>query len=35
MSLDPLAGRGDLGQTAAMLDDLIAATAAWLPAFTH
>jgi alpha-galactosidase len=34
MTLDPLAGRGDLGQTSAMLDELLAATAAWLPAFT-
>jgi alpha-galactosidase/6-phospho-beta-glucosidase family protein len=33
MTLDPLAGRGDLGRTEAMLDDLLAATAQWLPQF--
>jgi alpha-galactosidase/6-phospho-beta-glucosidase family protein len=31
MTLDPLAGRGDLAETAAMLDELLAATAPWLP----
>ena len=31
MSLDPLAGRGDLAETAAMTDELLAATASWLP----
>jgi alpha-galactosidase len=31
MSLDPLAGRGDLAETAAMLDELLAATSEWLP----
>jgi alpha-galactosidase/6-phospho-beta-glucosidase family protein len=31
MTLDPLAGRGDLSETAAMLDELLSATAAWLP----
>ena len=31
--LDPLAGRGDLHQTEAMVDELLAATAAWLPRF--
>src|SRR4051794_9174920 len=36
MTLDPLAGRGDLAETAAMLDELLAATAAWLPpSLTH
>lgn len=29
--LDPLAGRGDLRDTEAMADELLAATAAWLP----
>lgn len=29
--LDPLAGRGDLGATSAMVDELLAATARWLP----
>jgi alpha-galactosidase len=33
--LDPLAGRGDLHQTEAMVDELLSATAAWLPQFTH
>jgi alpha-galactosidase/6-phospho-beta-glucosidase family protein len=32
-SLDPLAGRGDLGQTDAMVDELLAGTARWLPQF--
>jgi alpha-galactosidase len=32
MTLDPLAGRGDLAETAAMLDELLTATAEWLPA---
>ncbi len=32
--LDPLAGRGDLRATEAMVDDLLAGTAAWLPRFT-
>jgi len=32
--LDPLAGRGDLRQTEAMVADLLAATAAWLPQFS-
>jgi alpha-galactosidase len=31
--LDPLAGRGDLHQTEAMVADLLSATAAWLPQF--
>jgi alpha-galactosidase/6-phospho-beta-glucosidase family protein len=31
--LDPLAGRGDLHQTEAMVTDLLSATAAWLPQF--
>jgi alpha-galactosidase/6-phospho-beta-glucosidase family protein len=31
MTLDPLAGRGDLAETTAMLDELLAATAQWLP----
>jgi alpha-galactosidase len=31
--LDPLAGRGDLAGTAAMVDELLAGTAAWLPRF--
>jgi alpha-galactosidase len=31
--LDPLAGRGDLDLTAAMVDELLAGTAAWLPRF--
>jgi alpha-galactosidase len=33
--LDPLAGRGDLGQTEAMIDELLTATAEWLPQFSH
>ena len=32
-ALDPLAGRGDLDQTDAMVDELLAATAQWLPQF--
>ena len=31
--LDPLAGRGDLGQMDAMVDELLAGTAEWLPQF--
>jgi alpha-galactosidase len=31
MTLDPLAGRGDLDETTAMLDELLAATSEWLP----
>ncbi len=33
--LDPLAGRGDLAVTGAMVDDLLAGTAAWLPRFAR
>jgi len=33
--LDPLAGRGDFHQTETMVDELLSATAAWLPAFAH
>jgi alpha-galactosidase len=33
--LDPLAGRGDFHQTEAMVDELLAGTAAWLPHFDH
>jgi alpha-galactosidase/6-phospho-beta-glucosidase family protein len=33
--LDPLAGRGDLHQTEAMIDELLSATATWLPQFAH
>jgi alpha-galactosidase len=33
--LDPLAGRGDLGQTEAMIEELLTATADWLPQFSH
>ena len=33
-TLDALAGRGDLRVTEAMVDDLLAATAEWLPQFT-
>jgi alpha-galactosidase len=33
--LDPLAGRGDLHQTEAMIDELLSATAAWLPQFAR
>jgi alpha-galactosidase len=32
-ALDPLAGRGDLHQIDAMVDELLAGTAAWLPQF--
>ncbi len=32
-ALDPLAGRGDLRDTEAMVDDLLAGTAEWLPQF--
>jgi alpha-galactosidase len=31
--LDPLAGRGDLHRTEAMVDGLLEATSAWLPQF--
>ena len=31
--LDPLAGRGDLGETEAMVEELLAGTAEWLPQF--
>lgn len=31
--LDPLAGRGDLRATESMIDELLAATSAWLPGF--
>ncbi len=31
--LDPLAGRGDLGQTEAMVEELLSGTARWLPQF--
>jgi alpha-galactosidase len=33
--LDPLAGRGDLATTVSMVDELLSATAAWLPQFDH
>jgi alpha-galactosidase len=33
--LDPLAGRGDLHRTQAMVDELLSATSAWLPQFAH
>ncbi len=33
--LDPLAGRGDLHQTEAMVEELLAGTATWLPKFGH
>ena len=33
--LDPLAGRGDLHQTEAMVAELLAGTSAWLPQFGH
>ncbi len=33
--LDPLAGRGDLHRTQAMVDELLSATAAWLPQFAQ
>jgi alpha-galactosidase/6-phospho-beta-glucosidase family protein len=32
-ALDPLAGRGDLGETDRMVDELLAGTAEWLPQF--
>jgi alpha-galactosidase len=32
-ALDPLAGRGDLGDTENMVDELLAGTARWLPQF--
>lgn len=31
--LDPLAGRGDLGETEAMVDELLSGTSRWLPQF--
>jgi alpha-galactosidase/6-phospho-beta-glucosidase family protein len=31
--LDPLAGRGDLRDMEAMVDELLGATSAWLPQF--
>ena len=31
--LDPLAGRGDLATTEAMVDDLLSGTSRWLPRF--
>ena len=34
-ALDPLAGRGDLHQTEAMVDELLAGTAPWLPQFAR
>jgi alpha-galactosidase len=33
--LDPLAGRGDLHRTEAMIDELLSATAGWLPQFAR
>ena len=33
--LDPLAGRGDLHETEAMVDGLLDGTAAWLPQFAR
>jgi alpha-galactosidase/6-phospho-beta-glucosidase family protein len=33
--LDPLAGRGDFHQTEAMIDELLSATATWLPQFAR
>jgi alpha-galactosidase/6-phospho-beta-glucosidase family protein len=33
-ALDPLAGRGDLLETEAMVDELLAGTAKWLPQFS-
>jgi alpha-galactosidase len=33
--LDPLAGRGDLHRTEAMVEELLSATAAWLPQFGY
>jgi alpha-galactosidase len=33
LALDPLAGRGDLGAVEAMTDELLTATAKWLPQF--
>jgi len=33
--LDPLAGRGDFHQTEAMVEELLSATAAWLPQFAR
>ncbi len=35
LSLDPLAGRGDLRDTEAMAAELISATRRWLPQFAH
>jgi alpha-galactosidase len=34
-ALDPLAGRGDLADVVAMVDELLEATAAWLPQFAR
>jgi alpha-galactosidase len=34
LALDPLAGRGDFLDTEAMVDELLAGTARWLPQFT-
>jgi alpha-galactosidase len=34
MALDPLAGRGDLADIEAMVDELLAGTSKWLPQFT-
>jgi alpha-galactosidase len=34
-ALDPLAGRGDLRATEAMVDELLEGTSAWLPQFTR
>ncbi len=32
-ALDPLAGRGDLHETDAMVEELLAGTSRWLPQF--
>jgi alpha-galactosidase len=34
-ALDPLAGRGDMRDTEAMVDELLAGTARWLPQFAR
>ncbi len=34
-ALDPLAGRGDMHVTEAMVEELLAGTARWLPQFTR
>jgi alpha-galactosidase/6-phospho-beta-glucosidase family protein len=34
-TLDPLAGRGDLRDVEAMVDELLAATSRWLPQFAQ